>query len=522
MAEHFELFILLLGVAAAVTAIANKLGQPYPIALVIVGTLIGIVPAEGLETIKDVVVADELFHFIIVMLFLPTLLGEATLKMPFSHIKQSMKPIVLLAILGTLLSFVLTGFMSMYILGLPLAIAFVFAALMSATDPISVISIFKSMGVPHRLATIMEGESLANDGVAVVFFKISAFSLLVYVEAGAFGLVKGLGDFFLVAMGGAAIGFVLSFLFSQITKFYDDYPLEILFSMLLFYGSFFIAEHYHVSGVIAVVVAGLVYGNYGARIGMTPTTRLNIRSFWDVTALVANSLIFLLVGLEIDRIHLADKWQMVLLAIVIVLVSRSLAVYGSLLFDKTTPWAWRHVFNWGGLKGSLSIALAFSLPRDFPGREDILVLAFGVVLFSLIIQALTIKPLIQKLGLVSSTHEGSEYENLLTRFHRSIAAREELARMEKMALISPTVYQTLDQEYEQQINVCRREMDTLFCRYPQIQEQQIEAARRQTLYAEQEAIARLEHKEIVSPDTAEQARREVIGKLVTLLEKENH
>ncbi|PWK05224.1 cation:proton antiporter [Tumebacillus permanentifrigoris] len=398
MSNQFELVLVLLALAAAVTAIAKKINIPYPIVLVLVGVLLGVSDIGALEELKSFIVQDEVFHFAIIALFLPTLLGEATLKLPASHLREAQRPILLLAILGTLLSYVVVGFLAYYWLGLPLEVAFVFGALMAATDPVSVISIFKSMGVDHRLETIMEGESLLNDGVAVVLFKISQASLVAYISAGVGGLGLGLLEFAKVSLGGVLVGAVLAYLFSQLTRLYDDYPLEIIFSMLLFYGSFFIAEHFHVSGVIAVVIAGVIFGNYGTRIGMGEKTRIAIDSFWSVAALIANSVVFLMVGLEINRIELLANWQIILAAIGIVLIARSVSVYLPLLFHRRTSYRWQHVLNWGGLRGSLSIALALSLPQNFSGRETVLVLALGVVLFSLVVQGLTIKPLLRLLG----------------------------------------------------------------------------------------------------------------------------
>jgi CPA1 family monovalent cation:H+ antiporter len=398
MSAQFELILLLLALAAAVTAIAKKINIPYPIVLVLVGVLLGVTDIGALEELKAFIVQDEVFHFAIIALFLPTLLGEATLKLPASHLQEAKRPILLLAILGTLLSYAVVGFLAYYWLDLPLEVAFVFGALMAATDPVSVISIFKSMGVDHRLETIMEGESLLNDGVAVVLFKISQASLAAYIAAGWGGIGTGVWEFARVSVGGVLVGGVLAWLFSQLVRLYDDYPLEIIFSMLLFYGSFFIAEHFHVSGVIAVVVAGVIFGNYGARIGMTEKTRIAIDSFWSVAALLANSVVFLMVGLEINRVELLANWPIILAAIGIVLIARSLSVYLPLLFHRQTSAKWQHVLNWGGLRGSLSIALALSLPHNFPGRETVLVLALGVVLFSLVVQGLTIKPLLQLLG----------------------------------------------------------------------------------------------------------------------------
>ncbi|OIK11570.1 sodium:proton antiporter [Bacillus sp. MUM 116] len=388
--------------AAGVTAIAKKLKQPYPIALVLVGALIGISDFSTLSSLKSFITQGEVFHFVIVTLFLPALLGEASLKLPFPLLKNNKLSILALALGATLISYLVVGFSSHFILNLSIQAAFVFAALMSATDPVSVLSIFKSVGVNKKLAIIVEGESLFNDGMSVVLYQISAFYLLTYMDLGWEGFGLGVWMFIKVIFLGIIVGAALGYGFSILTKFYDDYPLEIIFSIILFYGSYLLAESVHGSGVIASVVAALILGNYGSRIGMSPTTRLNISIFWDVAVLLANSVVFLMVGLEITRIGLSNKWGIIFGAILIVLIARSIAVYLSFILDKDFPWSWKHIINWGGLKGSLSIALVLNLPYSFKERDELLVLTFFVVLFSLVVQGLTVKPLIKFLGVLKA------------------------------------------------------------------------------------------------------------------------
>lgn len=403
--EVFVQLLILLAISMGVIAFAKKVNQPYSIALVVVGLLLGLLHIPVLDEAETFITQSNVFQAIIISLFLPILLGDATLKLPFSHLREQSKPVAALAIGGTFLSFLIIALAMYGIMGLPLPVAFTFAALMSATDPISVISIFKSLGVSKKMVTIIEGESLFNDGIAVVLFQISSVYLLSYIEMGWAGIGSGIWLFLQFSLGGIAIGAILGFLFSQLIRFYDDYPLEIAFSMLLFFGSYFIAEHFHVSGVIAVVVSGLIFGSYGSRIGMSETTKMNINSFWDVITLVANSLIFLMIGLEIKHIDFTDKWALIITSIIIVLIGRTVAVYTSLSFLRNFPSSWKALLNWGGLKGSLSIALALSLPASFEGRDDILVLTFSVVLFSLLAQGLTIKPLVSKLKLSNPVKE---------------------------------------------------------------------------------------------------------------------
>ncbi|MFD2670443.1 Na+/H+ antiporter [Marinicrinis sediminis] len=513
MEHQFELILILLAIAAGITALSQKIKIPYPIALVLGGAAIGLLPIPALDPLKAFFVEDEVFRFAIISIFLPALLGEATLKLPFGHLRENARPILSLAFIGTLISYVAVGFMAIYFLDLPTEAAFVFAALMAATDPVSVLSIFKSLGVNHRLATIMEGESLVNDGIAVVLFKISHLSLAAYVAAGIGGVGSGTVEFLKVAIGGLVIGAILAYVFAKISMFFDDYPLEIIFSLILLYGSFFIAEKFHVSGVIAVVTAGLIFGNYGSKIAMSPTTKLNTKTFWEVLALLSNSLVFLLVGLEIARIDMTDKWGLIGLAIVIVLIGRSLAVYSSLLLIRNLPANWKHVFNWGGLKGSLSIALALSLPVTFEGRDDVLVLAFGVVLFSLIVQGLSIKPFVRWLKVSQQSKESSDYANLIAELQRSQAARDAIRKMMEQATISKVIYDQMDAQYETAIQETRGKLEALYADNPQLRAEQWRTASSSALYAQYDAIKELQQKHIIDEATASKHYTQIIEKL---------
>lgn len=516
----FELSLILVMIAAGITAIAKKVKQPYPIALVIVGAIIGLSDIPILEPLKTFITEGEIFNFVIITLFLPALLGEASLKLSYSHLLENKKPILLLAFGGTLLSFLVVGFSSVWLLGFTIPAAFVFAALMSATDPVSVLSIFKSVGVKKRLAIVVEGESLFNDGLAVVLFNISAFYLLDYIDLGIEGLGHGIWEFVKVITLGLIVGGGLGYGFSKLTQFFDDYPLEIIFSIILFYSSFILAESIHASGVIAVVFAAIIFGNYGAKIGMSPTTKLNINNFWDVAALLANSLVFLMVGLEITHIDLADKWGLILLAILIVLIGRSVAVYLSLAFIKNFPTSWKHVINWGGLKGSLSIALVLSLPRNFEGREDILLVAFSIVLFSLLVQGLSIKPVLTILG-VNKKEEGyKEYEVLIAKNYRLEASLKELSASNQNTIITAAVRKERMEQLLKEQKSLEAELELLYRKSPALKEQQQKLLDKQSLYAQYEAIEKLFKEEIISDETAKEEQEKIIDQLVKL--ENNH
>jgi CPA1 family monovalent cation:H+ antiporter len=307
---------------------------------------------------------------------------------------------LILANLGVLLATIVTGYLVHWALGLPILIALLFGAIISATDPISVLAIFKTLNINKRLSVLIEGESLLNDGTAVVVFQI----LLTAVAGGGLSLGKGIGQFLLAVIGGAALGLVMGYSASKITQTIDDPEVEITLTTIVAYGSYLLASSLHLSGVIATASAGLIVGNIGANRGMSARTRAALESFWEYLAFVMNSLVFLLIGLEVHVDSLGRAWSAVLFAIAAVLIGRVLSVYSlvplsNLLAEKISL-RWQHVFVWGGLRGALALALALSLDNGFPYRARLLDLTFGVVIFSILVQGLTTKPLLRGLGLV--------------------------------------------------------------------------------------------------------------------------
>ncbi|UJF33855.1 cation:proton antiporter [Paenibacillus hexagrammi] len=387
-------WLVLLAIAVAIAYIADKIRQPYPTLLVVAGLLLGVLPVDAMHEFKTYVVSDHVFQTAVILIFLSALIGEAALKLPFDEIKENKRPILLLALLGTFLTFILIAGLSYMLLGLSLQKALVFGALMAATDPVSVLTIFKSMGLNKKLSIIVEGESLANDGVAVVLFKIA----LVTTALSMTGVLHGTFEFAKVVVGGMVIGIAGGYVASKITSKIDNYLVEIGLSIVLFYGVFEIAESYHFSGVISVVFAGLLLGTYGKNIGMSDLTHEKMDSFWETIAFIANALIFLMVGLEISNINFTDKWLEIGGSILIVLAARFIAVYVSLIFDKEIPSVWKPIIAWGGLKGSLSIALLLSVAPDFEGRDLLLAMTFSNVVFSLLVQGTTISKLVAKLN----------------------------------------------------------------------------------------------------------------------------
>ena len=400
-----EFLIWLLIAAAAIALLARRLRIPYTAALVVGGLLLSLLKLPLLSPLLPGQRPNWLTPEVILILFLPALVFEGSIKIDLRDLLRDWAPLLLLANAGVLAAILVTGYLIHWAVGLPLMVALIFGAIISATDPISVLALFKDLKMERRLSVIIEGESLLNDGTAVVLFQI----LLAAFLAGNPGVVRGAGQFVFAVAGGAALGFSLGYLSGRITERIDDPEVEITLTAIVAYGSYLLAQHLHLSGVIATASAGLMVGNFGTKHGMSPRTRTALESFWEYVAFVMNSLIFLLIGLEVHLAAVAHAWGPVLLAIAAVLTGRIVSVYPlvqfSNLFAERIPIRWQHVIVWGGLRGSLALALVLSLNGTFPYREQVRDLTFGVVVFSILVQGLTIKPLLRFLGLAEAGNQ---------------------------------------------------------------------------------------------------------------------
>lgn len=386
------IFITLLLIASGVAMLTRWIRVPYTLALVIVG--IAISPMQFLPSVH---ISPDL----ILLIFLPALLFEASWNLKLGNLRANLVPILTLATIGVCLSVGITGAILHFGIRLPWAAALLFGAIISATDPISILALFRKLGAPERLTFIIEGESLANDGTAAVVFRILLGVVIGATTAGNPGILalRLFGGFAVGVLGGFAIGTAVGFLTSKVTSYFDDHLLEISLTTIAAYGSFLLAEALHVSPVIAVLVAGVIIGTYGRRAGMSPNTQVAVDSFWEYAAFVVNSLVFLLIGLEIPLSMLGRNITQVAWAILAMIVSRAVVIYGltpfnNLLSERVSA-RWQHVLFWGGLRGSLSIALALSVPLLVPDRTQLVAMTLGIVVFSLLAQGLTISPLLR-------------------------------------------------------------------------------------------------------------------------------
>ncbi len=403
------LFVALLGFAATVGVLTKFIKIPYTVALVLAGLLVAVLGAapDGVVITKDLVF----------VLFLPPLLFQAGLHMDLELLRRKAIPVATLAIPGVVLSMLATGFAISFFLpdnavgsGVWMA-ALLFGAMMAPTDPISVLATFKRAKAPEALRTLVEGESVFNDGTGVVLFLILFGGV---VEGEPLSIANGVIEFLRVVGLGLVVGLGSGLIVFWLLKRLDDHVLENAITIVLVWGTFIIAEQWRASGVIAVVVAGLIMGNYGSRLAMSKQTRETIHTFWESIDFIVNSMVFLLIGIELQYVAQTTQlldWKVVLAVaatFVAILAARGIMVYPiAYLFGRHWPSGWKHVVFWSGLKGSIPLALVLWLPES-PLRNFLLPVAFGVVLISLLLQGLTIPLLMRRTGVGEEEAEASE------------------------------------------------------------------------------------------------------------------
>jgi CPA1 family monovalent cation:H+ antiporter len=382
-------FIILLTVATLVAAFSRRLRSPYTLALVAVGLLLG---GFGSFGELDVPLLDKELLFDI---FLPGLLFEAAYHLKSDEFWRNKFAIIVLAVPGVIVSIALTALLVLaarsagWLTAIGWRQALVFAALIAATDPVAVVALFRELGVARRLQVLVEGESLLNDGTAVVLFTL-AVAIATGGPSHAPSALDLLAQFVLMVGGGVAVGLVVALGVTWVMRRVDDPATEITLTMIAAYGAFALAESLGVSGVIATVAAGMLCGSYAERMAMSSATRDAVVGFWSYVSFMLNSIVFLLLGLEVHVRALAAAWLPILLAYLAVTIGRAIMIFGvSALLRPTRERleeGWRVILVLGGLRGALSMVLAMSLPATFPARAQIVTLTFGVVVTSILLQ----------------------------------------------------------------------------------------------------------------------------------------
>ena len=391
-AQSFLFFLILLGAAATALRLLSRTAPtiPYPVLLAVGGIVIGLLPGLRLPPIGP---------DLILLAFVPGLVFEASLALDLDEMWRRVVPISLLATLGVFLTVMLIGALAHYGLGLDWASGFLLGAIVAATDPIAVVQLLRQVGAPRGLEAILDGESLFNDGTGVAVFSAVLGTILSghpsAMDAGLrFTYVTGVGGAIGLAAGAAAV---------VALRRVREAELEILITLVLAYGAYLAADVVHASGVVSVVAAGIVVARYGSRTGRLQGTQLH--GFWNLLAFVLNAILFLLVGVALPAQRLAAVAGLALGAYAIMLVARAVPVYGLLglagLEGSSIPWSWKHMTMWGGLRGALSVALALSVATYPQVNPNVAVLAYGMVVLSLVVQGGLLLPIARLLGLSS-------------------------------------------------------------------------------------------------------------------------
>lgn len=453
--------VMLLLIAATVLGITQRLRFPFTVALVLVGMGLSLLAAgfpSAMQPIREIEISPQLILFV----FLPTLIFESTFNLNVRQLLYNIGPILTLAIPGLLISTLIIGSILSWTTPIPLVAALLLGAILSATDPVAVVALFKQIGAPERLTIMMEGESLFNDATSIVLATI----LMGVVAAGTVSsatVINGINDFFILFVGGLISGIVLAWITGHLLALVESNPfIEISLTTALAYLSFLVAEELlHVSGVMATVGAGLTLGGWG-RTKISASVQDYLGYFWEHLAFIANALIFLLVGMTVNLTALLASLNILPWVILAMLVGRAAIIYaliplvGQLPGSHPVERSYQTVMFWGGLRGAIALAIVLSLPAS-DTSELFVALVMGAVLFTLLVQGVTIAPLLHRLGLDTPPLPDrlAELEGRIESRHR---AALQIPALRSGGLFSNRIASRLQQQCQQGIDEIKRQL----------------------------------------------------------------
>ncbi|MBD3883557.1 sodium:proton antiporter [Phormidium tenue FACHB-886] len=504
-----DLIILLL-VATSVALLSRRFRIPYVTGLVLAGLAIaGFLPGHS-----------GLNSSLILNLFLPILLFEAAINTDIRRLRSTLKPIALLAAPGVVIAAGVTATGLKFALNLDWISAMLLGTILAITDTVSVIAVFKEVAVPSRLTTIVEGESLLNDGVALVIFNL----VLQAHGTGSVTWTEGFQALVVVIAGGSLLGLAIGYLSAGLLTRSEDSFSGILLTVAVALGAYQVGHFVGVSGVVAVVVAGLLVGNAGLSHQVSASNRVTLYSFWDYAGFGVNTFIFLLIGVEVSLPTLWQTLPAVLIAILAYQLGRVLSVYPMLAIsnriDRPIPMRWQHVLFLGNIKGSLSMALALSLPATLANRGSLVAIVFGTVLLSLVLQGLSLPWIVKRLKLSPSSEAKQQADELKAQLITAKAAQDELDGMLKTGVLPKAAFEELRSLYQVQIAKAEKALRNLYNqRHTDLSinpASGLDAVRRQLLLAEKGALANAVRKQILSEAVAEVQLRQIDEKLLRL------
>lgn len=508
--EIVIILIILLMIATVVALVTQRLRIPYVTGLVLAGLPITEVFSRRIG----------LDPSLVLNLFLPILIFEAAINTDISRLRSTFKPIALLAGPGSIVSSAIIAAIVKYGLGLNWIPALLIGIILANTDTVSMIAVFKEIRVPSRLSTIVEGETLFNDAAALVSYNL----ILVVYTTGSLTIVDGIKELLIVALGGGLVGAILGYLSLPIFTRLNDPLSSLLLTVALALGTFQIGQFLGVSGAVAVVIAGLIFGNLGLPRSSSASDRMSLLSFWEYAGFGVNTFIFLLIGIEINPIMLWKILPAILLVILAYQLGRILSVYlllaGLRWFDRPIPMQWQHILVLGNIKGSLSMALAVAIPLSLTGRDFIIELVFGGVLFSLVIQGLALPSLVKRLNISPVSDAMQETGQLQIQLIAAKAAQEELDSLLKSGVLPKAIYEELWASYQARVAQSERVLRDLYNQYRagQLKSDRsgLDTIRRQLLLAEKGAVRYALRKRIVPEDLVQPYIKDLDEKLLSL------
>jgi CPA1 family monovalent cation:H+ antiporter len=552
-------FIIGLVLITLIALLVKRLRFPYTVALVFAGLLLAVLPT-GL-TLELGSPSKLISSELILALFVPPLVFEGAIWIDWRKFRENLIPILLMAVVGVFLGTFIVGGMIVSLsqgfetiaetLGLsnidglgdiPFSAAIAFGALISATDPVAVITFFRSLGVDKRLSILIEGESLLNDGTSIVIFNLAL------AVGGAAALAHGtpasieitlpgiIWEFGKVSIGGVIAGWLSGLLAAYVMKRTDARLVETTITIALAFGAYVLAEIFHLSGILSVVAAGITLGSVLPAY-TTPTTRIVLYNFWEVLSFIVTSLIFLVIGwiIDIRQFITVQNLLLVFAAVFAILVSRFIVVYGMsaltnfglplisnrgrIFHVPPIPRSYQHVMYWGGLRGAISLALALSLaPNAFgPGiGSQLQFMTFGAVLFTLVVQGTTIERLIKRLGLASRSERDIAQERSFGRYYSALAGQQELKRLHEDGIYPPSLWKVLEETQKAELMKADQNVRDLLQRFPGMSIDLALQARRSVLNAQRIALGDAARKEIISEGVQDELVEELDSHLGVL------